>query len=638
MLPHTEAGRLKLLRALEVLDTAAEPVFDRITRLLSNTLKVPIALVSLVDSDRQWFKSRVGLDATQTPRDISFCTLAIEQEHTMVVPDALNDPRFSSNPLVISNPHIRFYAGAPIRSIDGYALGTLCAIDSEARTLTEEGRQVLEDFAGLVSREFQMREAAMLSRSHITHSAAAFAASEARLKTAFALAPTGIAAVAGNGRFLSLNSAFCSIVGYEADELMTLSFQDITHPDDLDSDLTLLRQLTHGEIDRYQLEKRYRHKNGTSVWVDLHVAKLLSVSGDLEYYIATVQNIQRRKETEATLQALRHSLEQRVEERTAELLRANEMLSHTMLQRLQADRELRQREAELSAVLEHASDAYVSIDEAGAIRAWNRMAETTFGWSRDEALGQSFETLVIPAAKREAHLAGWRQYLVTGDDEALRRRLEILALRRDGTVFPVEVRISPVEIDGQRFFSVFLHDITERKAMAERREKEALTDTLTGLPNRRSLLEYLPNAMARARRIGVPLAVLFLDLDGFKAVNDTFGHEIGDLLLQVVADRLKACLRETDAVFRLAGDEFTAVVEGQFGGSQDAEQLAQKLIQLINAPVSIGVASVQVGVSIGIALFGRDDPRTSTQLLREADSRMYEAKQAGKGRFVSQQR
>ncbi|NWA28383.1 PAS domain S-box protein [Pseudomonas gingeri] len=638
MLPHTEAGRLKLLRALEVLDTAAEPVFDRITRLLSNTLKVPIALVSLVDSDRQWFKSRVGLDATQTPRDISFCTLAIEQEHTMVVPDALNDPRFSSNPLVISNPHIRFYAGAPIRSIDGYALGTLCAIDSEARTLTEEGRQVLEDFAGLVSREFQMREAAMLSRSHITHSAAAFAASEARLKTAFALAPTGIAAVAGNGRFLSLNSAFCSIVGYEADELMTLSFQDITHPDDLDSDLTLLRQLTHGEIDRYQLEKRYRHKNGTSVWVDLHVAKLLSVSGDLEYYIATVQNIQRRKETEATLQALRHSLEQRVEERTAELLRANEMLSHTMLQRLQADRELRQREAELSAVLEHASDAYVSIDEAGAIRAWNRMAETTFGWSRDEALGQSFETLVIPAAKREAHLAGWRQYLITGDDEALRRRLEILALRRDGTVFPVEVRISPVEIDGQRFFSVFLHDITERKAMAERREKEALTDTLTGLPNRRSLLEYLPNAMARARRIGVPLAVLFLDLDGFKAVNDTFGHEIGDLLLQVVADRLKACLRETDAVFRLAGDEFTAVVEGQFGGSQDAEQLAQKLIQLINAPVSIGVASVQVGVSIGIALFGRDDPRTSTQLLREADSRMYEAKQAGKGRFVSQQR
>lgn len=637
-MPHTEAGRLKLLHALEVLDTAAEPVFDRLTRLLSSTLGMPIALISLIDSDRQWFKSRVGLDVRQTPRDISFCTIAIEQEHTMVVQDALNDPRFSSNPLVTSTPHIRFYAGAPIRSIEGYALGTLCAIDSKARVFTDEARQILEDFAGLVSREFQMREAALLSRSHITHSAAAFAASEARLKTAFALAPTGIAAVAGNGRFLSLNSAFCSIVGYEADELMTLSFQDITHPDDLDSDLNLLRQLTHGEIDRYQLEKRYRHKDGTSVWVDLHVAKLLSVNGDLEYYIATVQNIQRRKETEASLQALRHGLEQRVEERTAELLRANEMLSHTMLQRLQADRDLRQREAELSAVLEHASDAYVSIDESGAIRAWNRMAETTFGWSRDEALGQSFEKLVIPAAMREAHLAGWRRYRSTGDDEALRQRLEISALRRDGTGFPVEVRISPVEIDGHRFFSVFLHDITERKAMAERREKEALTDTLTGLPNRRSLLEYLPNAMARARRTGVPLGVLFLDLDGFKAVNDTFGHEIGDLLLQIVAEKLKTCLRETDAVFRLAGDEFTAVVEGQFGGTQDAEQLAQKLIQLINEPVPIGAATVQVGVSIGIAVFRRDDPRTATQLLREADSRMYEAKQAGKGRFASQQR
>ena len=637
-MPHTEAGRLKLLHALEVLDTAAEPVFDRLTRLLSATLGMPIALISLIDSDRQWFKSRVGLDVRQTPRDISFCTIAIEQEHTMVVQDALNDPRFSSNPLVTSAPHIRFYAGAPIRSIEGYALGTLCAIDIKARVFTDEAQQILEDFAGLVSREFQMREAALLSRSHITHSAAAFAASEARLKTAFALAPTGIAAVAGNGRFLSINSAFCSIVGYEADELMTLSFQDITHPDDLDSDLNLLRQLTGGEIDRYQLEKRYRHKDGTSVWVDLHVAKLLSVDGDLEYYIATVQNIQRRKETEASLQALRHGLEQRVEERTAELLRANEMLSHTMLQRLQADRELRQREAELSAVLEHASDAYVSIDESGAVRAWNRMAETTFGWSRDEALGQSLEKLVIPTAMREARLTAWRQYLVTGDDDALRQRLEISALRRDGSIFPVEVRISPVEIDGQRFFSVFLHDITERKAMAERREKEALTDTLTGLPNRRSLLEYLPNAMARARRTGVPLGVLFLDLDGFKAVNDTFGHEIGDLLLQIVAEKLKTCLRETDAVFRLAGDEFTAVVEGQFGGTQDAEQLAQKLIQLINEPVPIGAATVQVGVSIGIAVFRRDDPRSATQLLREADSRMYEAKQAGKGRFASQQR
>ncbi|WP_248746145.1 PAS domain S-box protein [Pseudomonas sp. MWU12-2037] len=635
---HTEAGRLKLLHALEVLDTAAEPVFDRLTRLLSATLGMPIALISLIDSDRQWFKSRFGLDIRQTPRDISFCTIAIEQEHTMVVQDALNDPRFSSNPLVTSAPHIRFYAGAPIRSIEGYALGTLCAIDIKARVFTDEAQQILEDFAGLVSREFQMREAALLSRSHITHSAAAFAASEARLKTAFALAPTGIAAVAGNGSFLSLNSAFCSIVGYDADELMTLSFQDITHPDDLDSDLNLLRQLNRGEIDRYQLEKRYRHKDGSSVWVDLHVAKLLSVDGDLEYYIATVQNIQRRKETEASLQALRHGLEQRVEERTAELQRANEMLSHTMLQRLQADRELRQREAELSAVLEHASDAYVSIDEAGAIRAWNRMAETTFGWSRDEALGQSLEKLVIPTAMREARLTAWRQYLATGDDEALRQRLEISALRRDGTVFPVEVRISPVAIDGHRFFSVFLHDITERKAMAERREKEALTDTLTGLPNRRSLLEYLPNAMARARRTGVPLGVLFLDLDGFKAVNDTFGHEIGDLLLQVVAEKLKTCLRETDAVFRLAGDEFTAVVEGQFGGTQDAEHLAQKLIQLINEPVLIGAATVQVGVSIGIAVYRRDDPRSATQLLREADSRMYEAKQAGKGRFASQQR
>lgn len=124
-----EAERLQLLRSLEILDTPPEQVFDRITRVLASTLGVPIALVSLVDEHRQWFKSRVGLDVQETPRDAAFCVHAIGGSGTLVVEDARTDVRFRDNPLVVGAPHIRFYAGTPIRTREGFALGTLCAID-----------------------------------------------------------------------------------------------------------------------------------------------------------------------------------------------------------------------------------------------------------------------------------------------------------------------------------------------------------------------------------------------------------------------------------------------------------------------------------------------------------------------------
>ncbi len=152
-IPSSEEERLICLRNLNILDTLPEERFDRLTRLAKRLFGVPIALVSLVDEDRQWFKSRQGLDIEETPRDISFCGHAVYKRATLVVNDTTKDPRFSDNPLVVGDEHIRFYAGCPLHSIDGHILGTLCIIDTEPRAFSAEDQDSLEDLAMMAQQE-----------------------------------------------------------------------------------------------------------------------------------------------------------------------------------------------------------------------------------------------------------------------------------------------------------------------------------------------------------------------------------------------------------------------------------------------------------------------------------------------------
>ena len=161
-LPQGEALRIQTLKALKILDTPTEERFDRLTRMAKRMFRVPISLVSLVDEDRQWFKSCVGLDASETPRDISFCGHAILGDDVFYIPDAAADPRFADNPLVVDAPYIRFYAGCPLRSLDGSKMGTLCIIDQEPRTLDAEDLDSLKDLAHMVERELAAVQLATL--------------------------------------------------------------------------------------------------------------------------------------------------------------------------------------------------------------------------------------------------------------------------------------------------------------------------------------------------------------------------------------------------------------------------------------------------------------------------------------------
>lgn len=157
-MPTSEQNRLQLLRSYGILDTPAEEEFDDITRAAALVCGTPIALISLVEETRQWFKSRVGLDVPETSRDVSFCAHAMEKPEPFVVPNAEKDPRFSHNPLVTGDPNIRFYCGMPLRT-DGLGLGALCVIDRIPRTLTPEQMQILKVLTSAILSRLQLRRA-----------------------------------------------------------------------------------------------------------------------------------------------------------------------------------------------------------------------------------------------------------------------------------------------------------------------------------------------------------------------------------------------------------------------------------------------------------------------------------------------
>ena len=167
-IPDNEAQRLASLQDMLLLSTPDEELFDRVTRTTKRVFEAPIVLVSLIDAQRQWFKSCIGLSVRETPRDISFCGHAVAEDQMLVIPDTMADPRFADNPLVTGAPHIRFYAGRPLRNLAGYAVGTLCVIDQKPRAFDQAEQELLDDLASWVESGFRERELSETQRSILT--------------------------------------------------------------------------------------------------------------------------------------------------------------------------------------------------------------------------------------------------------------------------------------------------------------------------------------------------------------------------------------------------------------------------------------------------------------------------------------
>jgi diguanylate cyclase (GGDEF)-like protein/PAS domain S-box-containing protein len=408
-------------------------------------------------------------------------------------------------------------------------------------------------------------------------------ASEEKLRGLYELAPLGIALTDMTGRYIEFNEAFRVICGYSADELKSIDYWTLT-PKEYEQDEA--RQLE--SLKRFgcygPYEKKYRRKDGSLVSINLN-GRLVSGSDDQRYIWSIVEDISVRKQEEAKLQLA-------------------------------------------ASVFSHAREGIMITDASTAIIEVNDTFCDLTGYSREEALGKKPGFLHSGRHEQSFYALMWDELNTQGFWSG-----EVWNRRKNGQIYPEMLTISAVHDSHgkiQNYVALFT-DITSIKEHQQQLEHIAHYDRLTGLPNRVLLTDRLQQAMIQCERHSQSLAVLYIDLDGFKTVNDRYGHDMGDQLLIAVSKRLKEALRKGDTLSRIGGDEFIGVLV-DLVHMAEFEPVLERLLQAAAKPVFINQVSLQVSASIGITLYPHDKADTD-QLLRHADQAMYIAKQAGKNRY-----
>lgn len=751
--PADESGRLQALRKMDILDSPPEAMFDDLTALAAQIVGVPVALVTLIDTERQWFKSHHGLALTQIPRKWAFCAHTILSDTVFEVSDAAQDPRFASNPLVVGEPNIRFYAGTPLRTQDGHNLGTLCVIDRVPRRLDAGQRDALVRLGRQVMHAIEMRQAARClgqAQDRLQRLAdfntllaqvnqiIATAQDEPGLLQSicdmavqygrFRLAWIGQPDESGAFRFLAASGA----TGYLEDHIISIdpgipegqgssgrawregqalfndSFESmpslapwrelarrlglfasaslpIRRGDSLWAVLTvyygqdnafdadhkaileeLVLDISRG-LDRLSLAHREHDLAAMqSLLLDNTLAAIASVrehhlvqvnarfvqmlgyasddeilgqpvrefySDDAEYERVVAlypQLIEHGALSEHAVRLRRKDGQIVLCDLSVGLVRHRQGLTAvwTLLditERHRAQSELSQALAYQRALFEKNAAGIFAVDSSRIIHDVNPAMCEIFGYSRAELVGRSARLLHVSQAAYE-HFAPTAMAVAQGRSVI---RQEHPFLRKDGTVLTCQILGTPIALPhGEPGVLWSLIDVTALHMARQKITYQALHDTLTDLPNRRALEQYLPKALGRARRNGNVLAVGMLDLDDFKPVNDTYGHEAGDKLLQQFAARLQSRMRESDLLARLGGDEFVLVFEGLDGRQcmQQLEAVLLRLHQAVESPFEVIAGSfATVEISLGLAIYPQD-AEDGDALLRHADAALYQAK------------
>ncbi|BDI30776.1 hypothetical protein CCAX7_28270 [Capsulimonas corticalis] len=614
-MPENEDARLAALYELRILDTAAEDSYDDIVRLAAFICDAPAAAVSFVDIDRQWFKSSLGLSVTETPRDVAFFTHAILGSDLLVVPDATLDTRFADNPLVTGEPHIRFYAGAPLVTEDGYVLGSLCVIDHAPKRLTVKQESMLRALARQVSNNLELaRRTAVQGRliAEREQAVAAHRQSEERFEAAFRNAAVGVSIVDALGRFLFVNKAFCTITGYSEEELLARDFAAITHPDDLSVNVALAEQVWTGQIPSFVLEKRYVRKDGSLVWVQISVSHTREGRDHGEHSVSLTEDITSRKEAErAQAEAWR---------RTADLLAVLEI-----------------NQKQMSLILGNVKDIVFLLEVVGEESYRFLFANPPFmdvtGLREEEIIGRPIQEIIPPPS--------WD--LVLGKyAEAIRERRAVEW--QETSVYPCGERIGDVRgipiFDSQERCTHLLgtvHDITDRKRAEDERahylrevQERADRDPLTSLLNHRAFHHRLDTEASCAQRDNTVLAVIMLDLDNFKFFNDVYGHAAGDEVLRLVANKLRTVCRSSDTLARFGGDEFALLLPcvGRSTTEEIESRLSSALHELSYCAGERG-GVIPISISLGAALFPAAGGSDYHVALQRADDRLRWAKTGG---------
>lgn len=478
--------------------------------------------------------------------------------------------------------------------------------------------------------------------------------SEARFRSTFNQAAVGIAHVSLEGRWQNVNDRLCDILGYTREDLMKLTFQDITHPEDLDIDLAYVQRLLAGEVRTYSMHKRYLRKDGTPVWANLTGSLVRDEEGQPAYFIAAVEDISDIKHAELSLRLARDELELRVEERTAQLQDLSIQLQ-TQVQELKSRNEESQILSEMGEMLqscltvEEAQQvvakyaAQLFPDMVGALYDFGpsrNVLEQVVTWNGAPGSDSIFGPAECWGLRRGRPFAseqgvegrqGLRCSHVHASGSALCVPLlaqgEVVGLLHLGRHTPLTARQERLAQTTAETLASALVNLRLRDTL----KQQSIRDGLTDLFNRRYLEETFEREVRRAQRHKLPMGLIMLDVDHFKRVNDNHGHEVGDLLLQSLGRLLKTSVRGEDMACRYGGEEFALLLPGA-----DLRQTATRAEHIRQAVEDLKVMYQghplgKITVSMGVGAY----PTHGTdlgQLLRSADFALYAAKREGRNR------
>lgn len=600
-IPENEAERLATLRRFAILDSKKESAFDRITNLASELFDAPIALISLIDSDRQWFKASCGLEAPELPRDLAFCAYTILEDGVLCVPDTTQDKRFKDNPFVTCEVPIKFYCGAPLVAQNGHRLGSLCIVDTKTRhDFGKKQQQRLADLAAIVVDQMDMRSVtgSVLEEIECRQEAQnKAAATESQIRALIQHVPNGIALMDMNGKYLACSDTwrdFMALLDTNAasDGIGGLSS---SHP----VWYKAYNDALAGKTTRV-VEDPVRLANGEVEYLRWEARPWKSQQGKIQGVVASSMQVTKQVAARKTMA------------RQAEML---------------------------NAVLENIKDGVVACDAEGSLTLFNQSGRSIHGIDQTCPLGGDYVELT--------NLFEADGITPLSDD-----RNPLFEAMKGGSVVDREMVIAPDGLPKRHVIAqaaplrtpddkligavASMTDVTSAK-LAERQLRAseananyiAFHDTLTGLPNRAHFGRMVENTKNSLQ--GQTTAAFFLDLNQFKAVNDLCGHKVGDDLLKRTAKLLKRIVGKDAFVSRLGGDEF--IIFKPVVDREAALQLGNEMAHAIGQPLVIGGYSVVSGVSVGIAMHPAHGD-THEELMRRADLAMYKSKASGKNEPV----
>jgi len=425
-------------------------------------------------------------------------------------------------------------------------------------------------------------------------------------ESAFQYAAIGMALVGTDGRFLRVNRSLCELSGYPEDELLRLSFQDITHPDDLNADLSLLQQLVRGKIETYRMEKRYFHRDGRAFWVQLSVSSVRDSAGQIQFFISQLKDISERKQAEIALRTTTARLTALIINLQAAILVEDENRRIVLAN---------QAFCEMFAI-PLSPDQLIGTDCAGVLEAASHCFHDP----------QIFSARICEILDNRQSVVGEELHLK--DDRFIERDYIPIFSRENYLGHLWSCRDITQSRQTQQQLSLQTEQLQQ---VNELLKHQALTDSLTGLANRRALHQQLSHEWKRAVRNGDALSLVMLDLDFFKKYNDTFGHQAGDAVLQQTGALLRFQTRGHDFVARYGGEEIAIILPAT--SLEGALILTERFREAVeSAPWPSRAITASFGVACVAPREELDAEAGMDDLIARADAALYQAKAEGRNR------